>query len=183
MLPGAVFDVVLKRNGPEKKGTAEVKANYDLGDGVIKRACVNIHSMKAKKLNRLQCGRWGSSATACRQSKTQILKCSRSRGGSSNSSRCTFCAGRSNPLMQENCGWFSLILSNSKVAVAACHEQKWYEVSNVIVKDINGTYHYYRWSVKTPTDANANIDGSASRLDVYLMMFSSKHQTSIAPLL
>jgi hypothetical protein len=35
MLPGAVFDVVLKRNGPEKKGTAEIKAKYDLGEGVI----------------------------------------------------------------------------------------------------------------------------------------------------
>jgi hypothetical protein len=49
-LEGVVVDVIIERSGPGKKGATKIVADYDLGGGVIKRASINICSIKAKEV-------------------------------------------------------------------------------------------------------------------------------------
>ena len=55
-LEGVVVDVIVERSDPGKKGATKIVADYDLGGGVIKRASINIRSIKAKEVQNVVVG-------------------------------------------------------------------------------------------------------------------------------
>jgi hypothetical protein len=50
MIEGIVVHVIVNRQDPAKKAVTEVVADYDLGGRAIKRAIINIQSLKAKEV-------------------------------------------------------------------------------------------------------------------------------------
>jgi hypothetical protein len=186
----------VNRRDPAKKAVTEVVADYDLGGGAIKRAIINIRSLKAKVVENAVVEEAGAEvqgdgfpaappalpipATAVEVPAPPTVEVEAPRPPVPAPPTAEVEAPRSPAEVAEAPPYRPVEHPGFMVD---CHGEKWFEDYDATMRDINGPYHYRSWSLKTPTDTTwiegYNVDKKISRLDVFLMMFPPKQLTSI----
>jgi hypothetical protein len=155
MVDGVVVDVIVNWRDPAKKAVTEVVADYDLGGRAIKRAIINIRSLKAKEVENAVVEEPGAEvqrdgfpaappalpipATAVEVSAPPAVEVEAPRPPVPASPTAEVEAPRLPAEVVEAPPYRPVQHPGFMVD---CHGEKWFEDYDATMRDVNGPYHY-----------------------------------------